>query len=82
MIYVIIGVVLGIILAILEIRFNIKVKEILAGVVIGTIFFITITIPEQKEQQEYIQNIETKLNIYEESYDNFVAEDNERQSGK
>lgn len=31
-------------------------------------------------QEDYIQNIETKLNIYEQSYDNFVLEDSLKQS--
>ncbi len=31
------------------------------------------------KQQHYIQNIETKLNIYEQSYDNFVLEDSLKQ---
>lgn len=30
-------------------------------------------------KSDYIQNIETKLNIYEQSYDNFVLEDSLRQ---
>lgn len=31
------------------------------------------------KQRNYIQNIETKLNIYEQNYDNFVLEDSLRQ---
>lgn len=32
------------------------------------------------EKETYIQNIETKLNIYEQEYDNFVLEDSLKQS--
>lgn len=32
------------------------------------------------EKEIYIQNIETKLNIYEQEYDNFVLEDSLGQS--
>ena len=31
-------------------------------------------------QKDYIQNLETKLNIYEEDYDRFCLEDSLRQS--
>ncbi len=31
------------------------------------------------KQQHHIQNIETKLNIYEQSYNNFVLEDSLKQ---
>lgn len=38
-----------------------------------------ISYSDKAYKSDYIQNLETKLNIYEESYDNFVAEDNARQ---
>lgn len=41
---------------------------------------IIITYANIDKKDSYIQNIETKLNIYEQSYDNFVLEDNLRQS--
>lgn len=48
------------------------------------IFMISIVIiftnTDITTQQNYIQNIETKLNIYEQSYNNFVLEDSLRQS--
>lgn len=32
-------------------------------------------------QENRLKSVETKLNIYEQSYDNFVAEDNKLQEG-
>ena len=32
-------------------------------------------------QEKRLKSVETKLNIYEQSYDNFVAEDNKSQGG-
>lgn len=33
-----------------------------------------------KNQKDYIHNLETKLNIYEQSYNDYVLEDNLKQS--
>lgn len=40
---------------------------------------IMITYTKIEDKDNYIQNIETKLNIYEQSYDNFVLEDSLKQ---
>lgn len=37
---------------------------------------------ELVQNDSYIENMETKLNIYEQSYDNFVLEDSLRQSDR
>lgn len=60
-------------------------KDILVLIIITIIYAFgvyvgvtTIDIEKQK-QENYIQNLEEKLNIYEEDYDRFCLEDSLRQ---
>lgn len=46
---------------------------LMASFIIGLIIFLEFK--NEFKSLNYIQNIETKLNIYEQSYDNFVLED-------
>lgn len=48
-------------------------------VIILMLIAIIITYAKIDDKDNYIQNIETKLNIYEQSYDNFVLEDSRNQ---
>lgn len=52
--------------------------EIIIFLIYMLLISIILTHSDRKDKN-YIQNIETKLNIYEQSYDNFVLEDNLRQ---
>ena len=61
-------------------------KDILVLIIITIIYAFgvyvgvtTIDIEKQK-QENYIQNLEEKLNIYEEDYDRFCLEDSLRQT--
>ncbi|MCI8362246.1 MAG: hypothetical protein HFJ41_03810 [Clostridia bacterium] len=49
-------------------------------IIILTLVALMIIYAKIDDKDNYIQNIETKLNIYEQSYDNFVLEDSLRQS--
>lgn len=62
---------------ILPIFFIIMILTIIVIIIIGTIGLYKNNI---LNQYNYIQNIETKLNIYEQEYDNFVLEDSLGQS--
>ncbi len=51
-------------------------------IIIFLIYMLLISIiftHSDRKDKDYIQNIETKLNIYEQSYDNFVLEDSLKQ---
>lgn len=50
--------------------------SLVTGLIIGVAIY---SYKDTLNQDSYIQNIETKLNIYEQSYDNFVLEDSLRQ---
>lgn len=57
-------------------------KFLIIFTLIFIIWFLSIVIATKNKvivKKNYIQNIETKLNIYEQSYDNFVLEDNKNQ---
>lgn len=71
----IVGTTLGIITFILEIKFELDGKSIWCGYIIGIIMCLIIFSANVIEKHNYIQNIETKLNIYEQSYDEFALED-------
>lgn len=63
---------------------NKQLRNSLIELIIAIIFFIIsiwnlIDAIKINEKEDYIQNIETKLNIYEQSYDNFVLEDSLKQ---
>lgn len=55
-------------------------KFIILIIIVWIIYFSGIFIAT-RNKNNYIQNLEEKLNIYEESYDNFVIEDNKKQGG-
>ena len=64
---------------------DVSKKDILVLIIITIIYAFgvyvgvtTIDIEKQK-QENYIQNLEEKLNIYEEDYDRFCLEDSLRQ---
>lgn len=60
---------------------NFKLLIVFTIIYIFGVFVGTMTIDLEKQKQEnYIQNLETKLNIYEEDYDQFCLEDSLRQS--
>lgn len=71
----IVGTTLGIITFILEIKFELDEKSVWCGYTIGIIMCLIIFSANVIKKQNYIQNIETKLNIYEQSYNNSVLED-------
>lgn len=51
-------------------------------IIIFLIYMLLISIiftHSDRKDESYIQNIETKLNIYEQSYDDFVLEDSLKQ---
>lgn len=75
-----VGTTLAIITQILEIRFKLDEKSILCGYFTGIIMCLIIFSINIVKRQNYTQNIETKLNIYEQEYNNFVLEDSLRQS--
>lgn len=52
---------------------------ILAIVVIGICIYNEIQFNNYLNKKDYIQNLEEKLNIYEEDYDRFCLEDSLRQ---
>lgn len=54
------------------------IESCIAIILILIAIMITYTMIEDKDN--YIQNIETKLNIYEQSYNNYVLEDSLKQS--
>lgn len=53
---------------------------ILAIGVIGMLIYKEMQLDNYFDRKDYIQNLEEKLNIYEEDYDRFCLEDSLRQS--
>ena len=53
---------------------------ILAIVIVGMVIYKEIHLDNYFDKKDYIQNLETKLNIYEEDYDRFCLEDSLRQT--
>lgn len=53
---------------------------IILAIVIISVIAISIYRTDILKQDDYIQNLEEKLNIYERSYDEFCLEDSLRQS--
>lgn len=72
-----------IIIAVVDIIATIKYKDmdyrlncvILLITMIAIIIFLMFGYKGEKIKLNYIENLETKLNIYEESYDNYCLED-------
>lgn len=55
---------------------NFKLLIVFTIIYIFGVFVGTMTIDLEKQKQEnYIQNLETKLNIYEQEYDEFALKD-------
>lgn len=54
--------------------------EIIMFLIFMTAIVIIFTNTDITNQKAYVQNLETKLNIYEEDYDRFCLEDSLRQN--
>lgn len=63
----------------MEVDYRRKYEES-CRIVILTLVALMIIYATIDNRENYIQNIETKLNIYEQEYDNFVLEDSLKQS--
>ena len=56
------------------------ILTILIIVITGMVIYKEMQLDNYFDRKDYIQNLETKLNIYEEDYDRFCLEDSLQQS--
>ena len=56
-------------------------EVIIIYVIMVSLIYISVKwLAKEQERENYIQNLETKLNIYEQSYDEYCVEDSIKQS--